>query len=203
MPGVFYPITPSTEGGEIYQQSFARGAAQRLRPAARWPSRPRASTRRRAAPSPSRCAASASVNFTSGPGHRLRRGAVLPRARQVLDDGAGGGGARAHQARAQRALRPRRLLRRARHRLDHALRQGRAAGRRPGAHPAPGRRSCRLNPGHEHPGRLAHHAPRADVLRGTRRSCSASSWARPTTSSTARPPRSASCSAPSAAACRR
>ena len=23
--GVFYPITPSTEGGEIYQQSFASG----------------------------------------------------------------------------------------------------------------------------------------------------------------------------------
>ena len=23
--GVFYPITPSTEGGEIYQQSFAQG----------------------------------------------------------------------------------------------------------------------------------------------------------------------------------
>ena len=24
--GVFYPITPSTEGGEIYQQAFAQGA---------------------------------------------------------------------------------------------------------------------------------------------------------------------------------
>ena len=24
--GVYYPITPSTEGGEIYQQSFAEGA---------------------------------------------------------------------------------------------------------------------------------------------------------------------------------
>lgn len=23
--GVFYPITPSTEGGELYQQSFAQG----------------------------------------------------------------------------------------------------------------------------------------------------------------------------------
>src|ERR1700750_1072905 len=24
-PGVFYPITPSTEGGELYQQAFAEG----------------------------------------------------------------------------------------------------------------------------------------------------------------------------------
>ncbi|MFL0736864.1 MAG: hypothetical protein AB8B39_07355, partial [Prochlorococcus sp.] len=24
--GVYYPITPSTEGGEIYQQAFAEGA---------------------------------------------------------------------------------------------------------------------------------------------------------------------------------
>ena len=97
------------------------------------------------------------------PGCRLRRRAVLPRARQVLDDGAGGRGARADQARAQRALRARRRLRRARYRLDHRVRQGRPAGRRPGADPAP-RHRTQPHARHEHDGRLPDVPSRANLL---------------------------------------
>ena len=133
--GVFYPITPSTEGGELYPAGVRRGQAERLRP-----QHDRGRGRRRARRPGRRHRAlglrQARRQLHVGPGRRLRRRAVLPRARQVLDDGARSGRARAHQARAERALRARRRLRRARHGLDHRLRQGRAAGGRPGADPA-------------------------------------------------------------------
>ena len=57
--GVFYPITPSTEGGELYQQAFSEGKLN-VFGRTRSRSRPRANTRRRAARSRIRCAASAS-----------------------------------------------------------------------------------------------------------------------------------------------
>ena len=199
--GIFYPITPSTEGGELYQQAYAEGklnvfggntiaveaegehAAQggaiallRVRQARR--------------------------QLHVRAGRRVRRGAVLPRAGQVLDDGAGGGGARADQARAQRALRPRRHLRRARHRLDHGLRKGRPAGGRPGAHPAAGYRA-EPHARHEHPGRLPDVASRTDVLQARVRAHSRVSSVRPTTSSSVRPKASGCCSVRSAAACRK
>ena len=98
-----------------------------------------------------------------GAGHRLRRRAVLPRAGQGLDDGGRGGGAGADQARPERALRPRRRLRGARRRLDHPVRQGRAAGGRPGADSAP-RHRAQPDPRHERAGRVPDVAPRADVL---------------------------------------
>jgi pyruvate-ferredoxin/flavodoxin oxidoreductase len=60
-------------------------------------------------------------------------------------------------------LRPRRHLRRARHRLDHDHGQGRPAGRRPGPHPAPRHRAF-AHPRHEHHGRLPHHPPGAHLL---------------------------------------
>ena len=98
-----------------------------------------------------------------GARRRVRRRAVLPCAGQVLDDGARSRRARADQARAQRPLRTRRYLRRARHGLDHGLRQGRAAVGRPGAHPAAGHR---VEPyaGHEHPGRFPDVASRTNLL---------------------------------------
>ena len=56
--GVFYPITPSTEGGEIYQQSFASGELN-VWGAQKVASKPRANTRRRVAPPPTPCRAAA------------------------------------------------------------------------------------------------------------------------------------------------
>ena len=87
--GVFYPITPSTEGGELYQQAFAEGklnvfGAQHDRRRGRRRAR-RAGRRHRALG-----LRQARRQLHVGPGRRLRRRAVLPRARQVLDDGAGG-----------------------------------------------------------------------------------------------------------------
>ena len=58
-----------------------------------------------------------------------------------------------------------------------------------------------LNPGHERPGRHAHHPLGAHVPRARRRICCANSSARRTTRSIARPRPSASCSARPAAAC--
>ena len=54
--GIFYPITPSTEGGELYQQSFAEG---RLNVFGRntLAVEPKASMPRRAGPSRTRSAA--------------------------------------------------------------------------------------------------------------------------------------------------
>ena len=90
--GVFYPITPSTEGGEIYQQAFAQGALdvwgnQKLavetegEHAAQGGATAVAMTGKR------------TVNFTSAR-HCLCHGAILPRAWQALDDGSGSGRAR-------------------------------------------------------------------------------------------------------------
>ena len=64
--GVFYPITPSTEGGEIYQQAFAEGKLN-VFGQQKSPSKPKANTPRRAAPRVSVCGKRV-VNFTSGQG---------------------------------------------------------------------------------------------------------------------------------------
>jgi len=84
--GVFYPITPSTEGGEIYQGSYAMGelnvwGAQKI-----------------AVETEGEHAAQGGATVRGGgtahgqlhlrPGHRVCDGAVLPRARQALHDGA-------------------------------------------------------------------------------------------------------------------
>jgi hypothetical protein len=130
--GVFYPITPSTEGGELYQQSFASGELDV------WGNQKIAIETEGEHAAQGGATALAVTGKTGGelhlgPGPRLRDGAVLPRAGQVLDHGAAGRRPRAHQARAQRPLRPRRHLCRARHGLDDSLCQRRPAGRRPGA----------------------------------------------------------------------
>ena len=98
-----------------------------------------------------------------GAGHRLRHRAVLPRPRQGLDDGGRGGGAGPDQARPERPLRARRRVRRPRRRLDHPVRQGRAAGGGPGADPAP-RHRAQPDARHERAGRLPDVAPRAHLL---------------------------------------
>ena len=56
--GVFYPITPSTEGGELFQQAYAEGHLNvfGITPS---PSRLKASMRPRVVPSPTPSAASA------------------------------------------------------------------------------------------------------------------------------------------------
>jgi pyruvate-ferredoxin/flavodoxin oxidoreductase len=56
--GVFYPITPSTELGELFQQAYAEGRLN-VSAATRSAMRLKASTRRRAALSRTQCAASA------------------------------------------------------------------------------------------------------------------------------------------------
>ena len=104
--GIFYPITPSTEGGELYQQAFAEG---KLNAFGRNTIAVEAEGEHAAqggAIAHSVCGKRV-VNYTSGQGVVYGVEQVLPRARQVLDDGAGGGGASADQARAQRPLRTR------------------------------------------------------------------------------------------------
>ncbi len=155
--GIFYPITPSTEGGELYQQAFAEGKlnvfgrstiAVESRGRARGAGRSHRALRMRPARS----------QFHVRPGSCVRRGAVLPRARQMLDHGAGSWRPRAHQACAERTLRPRRRVRRARYRLDHPVWQRRPTGRRPGAHPA-ARHRTQPDSGNERAGRIPHLAP--------------------------------------------
>ncbi len=161
--GVFYPITPSTEGGEIYQGSYRARRTQRLGPAEN-----RRRNRRRTCRARWRDGVlghgPAHGEFHFRPGHRVCDGAVLSRAGKTLDDGARSRRARADQTGAERALRPRRFLRRARHRLDDAGQQGRATGRRPGHHSAQGQRTG-AESGNEHSGRNAHNAQRAHVSR--------------------------------------
>ena len=160
--GVFYPITPSTEGGELYQQAFAEG---KLNVFGRNTIAVEAEGEHAAqggAIAHSVCGKRV-VNYTSGQGvvYGVEQYYHAPGkcSTMVLEVAR----ARADQARAQRALRTRRRLRRARHGLDHRLRQGRAAGRRPGADPAP-RHRAQPDARHERDGRLPHVAPRADVL---------------------------------------
>ncbi len=166
--GVFYPITPSTEGGELYQQAFAEG---KLNVFGRNTIAVEAEGEHAAqggAIAHSVCGKRV-VNYTSGQGvvYGVEQYYHAPGkcSTMVLEVAR----ARADQARAQRALRPRRRLRRARHGLDHRVRQGRAAGRRPGAHPA-ARDRAQPDAGHERHGRLPHVAPRADVLQARSRS---------------------------------
>ena len=135
--GVFYPITPSTEGGELYQQSFAEGRLNVFgrntlaietegEHAAQGGATAYAVCGRRV------------VNFTSGQG--------LPYASEQYYHAPGKAstmivevGARALTKHAlKRALRSRRHQRRARHRVDHHVRQGRPAGGRSGPHPPEG-----------------------------------------------------------------
>ena len=66
--GVFYPITPSTEGGELYQQAFAEGKLNVFGQQHASRSRPKANTPRRAARSRTRCAASGSSTTRPGQG---------------------------------------------------------------------------------------------------------------------------------------
>ena len=127
-------------GRRALSAGVRRGQAQRLRPQHH---RRRSGRRARR---PGRRDRALGVRQARGqlhirPGRRLRRRAVLPRSGQVLHDGAGGCGARADQARPERPLRARRCVRRARHGMDHRVRQGRAAGRRPVAHSSPGDRA--------------------------------------------------------------
>ncbi len=169
--GVFYPITPSTEGGEIYQQSYAQGelnvwGQQKIaietegEHAAQGGATAFAVTGRR------------TVNFTSGQGIVYAMEQYYHAPGKLLDDGARSRRARADQARAERALRPRRLLRRARHRLDHAHGQGRAAGGGSGASSCARCNELSLNPGMNiQDGMLTTHsermylAPEAELLR--------------------------------------
>jgi pyruvate-ferredoxin/flavodoxin oxidoreductase len=100
--GVFYPITPSTEGGELFQQAYAEG---RLNAFGRNTIAIEAEGEHAAqggAIAYSVCGRRV-VNFTSGQGLVYAR-AVLPRAWQVLDDGRRGRRAGADETRAQRAL---------------------------------------------------------------------------------------------------
>ena len=135
--GIFYPITPSTEMGEQYQLAFAEGKLNVF-------GRPKIAIECEGEHAAQGGAIAFSVtgkravNFTSGQGIVYGVEQYYHAPGKLLDHGARGRGPGADQARAQRALRPRRHLRRPRHRLDHAVRQGRAAGGRPGAHPAQG-----------------------------------------------------------------
>ena len=199
--GVFYPITPSTEGGELYQQAFAEG---KLNVFGQQHHRRRSGRRTRRPGRRDRALGvrKARRQLHLRPGRRLRRRAVLPRSRQVLHDGPGGGGARADQARPERPLRARRRVRRARHGMDHRLRQGRPAGRRPVAHSPSGDRA-QSDARDERHGRLPHLPPRADVLQARIGADPPVPRARRKTSSTVRPRASACSSVRSAAACRR
>ncbi len=121
MPGVFYPITPSTEMGENYQLAFAEGKLNVF-------GRPKLAIEAEGEHAAQGGAIAYSVtgkrvvNFTSGQGLVYGLEQYYHAPGQALDDGGGGRCPRADQARAERALRPRRRLRRARHRLDHSLR---------------------------------------------------------------------------------
>ena len=143
--GVFYPITPSTEMGEAYQLAYAEG-----KPDVFGNAKVAIEAEGEHAAQGGAIALSVTgkrvVNFTSGQGivYGLEQYYHAPGklSTMVLEVG----GARADEARAQRALRARRRLRSARHGLDHAVRQGLAAGRGPGADPAP-RHRARAQPG--------------------------------------------------------
>ena len=104
-PACFYPITPSTEGGELFQQAYAEGNLNVFGRNTIAIETEGEHAAQGGAIAHSVCGKRV-VNFTSGQGIVYGVGAVLSRAGQVLDDGAGGGRARADQARAQRALRP-------------------------------------------------------------------------------------------------
>ena len=160
--GIFYPITPSTEGRRAVPAVVRRGPAQRVRP--QHPGgRGRGRARRAGRGHRLLGVRAPGLQLHLGSGHRVRHRAVLPRPRQGLDDGRRGGGAGPDQARPERALRPRRRLRLARHRLDHRVRQGRPAGGGPGADPAQGHRA-EPDAGDERAGRVPHVAPRAHLL---------------------------------------
>ena len=177
--GVFYPITPSTEGGEIYQQSYAQGelnvwGQQKVavetegEHAAQGGATAFAVTGRR------------TVNFTSGQGivYAMEQYYHAPGklSTMVLEIGA-------------RALTKHALNVHCGHDDFYAaldtgwimlMSQRRAASGRPGDHPAQGLRAG-AESGHEHPGRHAHDPLRTDVSGAARPSCCASSSARPTT----------------------
>ena len=132
--GIFYPITPSTELGETYQQSYAEGGLnvwgeQKMavecegEHAAQGGAIAYSVTGRRVA------------NFTSGQGivYAIEQYYHAPGKLSTLVVEVG---ARADEARPQRALRTRRYLRGARHRLDHAHGARGPASRRPGPDPA-------------------------------------------------------------------
>ena len=102
--GVFYPITPSTEGGELYQQAYAEGKLNVFGQNTIAIEAEGEHAAQGGAIAHSVCGKRV-VNYTSGQGVVYGVEQVLPRARQMLDDGAGSRGPGPDQACPQRALR--------------------------------------------------------------------------------------------------
>ena len=139
--GVFYPITPSTEMGENYQLSFAEGKLNVFGASEARRARRRASTRRRAGAIAFSVCGKRTVNFTSGQG-------IVYGAEQYYH--APGKFSTMILEVSARALTKHALNVHCGHddiyavhghRLDHAVRQGLAAGGRPGADHPEGRRA--------------------------------------------------------------
>ena len=159
--GVYYPITPSTEGGELYQQSFAEGNLNVFGRSTTAIEAEGEHAAQGGAIAFSVCGRRV-VNFTSGQG--------LPYASEQYYHAPGKASTMIVQVGA-RALTKHALNVHCGHDdingvLDtgwNRVCQGRAAGCGPVAHLAPGRRA-QPDARDERPGRLSHHPSRADLL---------------------------------------